>query len=106
MKTILNLFINQSKETPSLPTENLPQGHLMPLPQARSPMLLWAKSKVCGLSVILSAIEGSTNQEQANVPSSCLWATSSREPPPHNRGLRTLIVHITLCNAFCTALGL
>ena len=50
--------------------------------------------------------EESTNQERANVPSSPLWATSSRKPLPQIRGLRNRIVHITSCNASCPAIGL
>ena len=54
----------------------------------------------------LSASEESTKQKQAEVSFSPLWATSSREPPSQNRGLRNRITHITPCGAFCPALGL
>ena len=54
----------------------------------------------------LSASEESTKQKQAEVSFSPLWATSSREPPSQNRGLRNRITHITPCGALCPALGL
>ena len=48
--------------------------------------------------------EESTNQKQAEVPLSPLWATSAREPPPQNRGLSNTIAPADPCRAYCPLL--